>query len=268
MRKPKILIADNNKHFLGSLKDLLRTCHYDVIAVKTAQDAAFALDNDECDVAILDIRLRDDNDEHDTSGLEVARMRGCSIPKIILTQFGTVDLVAESMRPRAGYCRGVVNFINKEENEKLLEAIETALSQRVFIVHGHDNYPKEAVARYLEQSGLFPIILHEQENRGDTIIEKIERYSNVKFAIVLLTPDDEGRSKSDDKLEDRARQNVIFELGYFIAMLGRNKVRALIKDDIVIPSDYLGVLNITLDEAGAWKEKLKKELRAEGINIL
>lgn len=53
------------------------------------------------------------------------------------------------------------------------------LSNKVFIVHGHDGELKEKVARRLEQQGIEVIILSEQANRGRTIIEKIEAYSDV-----------------------------------------------------------------------------------------
>ena len=89
---------------------------------------------------------------------------------------------------------------------------------------------KEAVARTLEKLGLEPIILHEQENLGKTIIEKFESCSeNVSFAIVLLSPDDLGykKDKPPESAMFRARQNVILELGYFMGKLGRKNVVAL-----------------------------------------
>jgi predicted nucleotide-binding protein len=72
------------------------------------------------------------------------------------------------------------------------------------------------------------IILHEQPNAGQTIIEKVERYAGVAFAVVLLTPDDIGAEKGNEShLRPRARQNVILELGYFLARLGRKHIAAL-----------------------------------------
>ena len=59
------------------------------------------------------------------------------------------------------------------------------------------------------------------------MIEKVEANSDVGFAVVLLTPDDEGRKKGTElELESRVRQNVLLELGYFIGRLGREKVCA------------------------------------------
>jgi predicted nucleotide-binding protein len=138
---------------------------------------------------------------------------------------------------------------------------------RIFIVHGHDEAARELVARFLERIELEPIILHEQPNKGSTIIEKLEENADVSFAVVLLTPDDEGRKKGDSALRDRARQNVLLELGYFIGRLGRKHVCALHKGSVEIPTDYLGVLFLPFDNSGGWQLKLAKELKAAGFSI-
>lgn len=140
------------------------------------------------------------------------------------------------------------------------------LSNKIFIVHGHDNGAKSEVARFLEKIGFEAIILHEQANQGKTIIEKIDVYGNVGFAVVLLTPDDEGCARGE-RPSPRARQNVILELGYFIGRLGRDKVCALKKGDMEIPSDFMGVVWENMDQNGAWQQKLARELNAAGHNI-
>jgi len=141
-------------------------------------------------------------------------------------------------------------------------------NRKVFVVHGHDVAAKESIARFLEKIGLTPVILHEQPNLGLTVIEKFEQFSNVAFAIVLLTDDDEGYPKnSEGKKQRRARQNVVLELGYFIGKLGRDRVCALYIDGVEIPSDYHGVLYLGLDKSGAWRTKLAQELVEAGMKI-
>ncbi|PBH49591.1 nucleotide-binding protein [Clostridioides difficile] len=138
----------------------------------------------------------------------------------------------------------------------------------MFIVHGHDNGLKNEVARFLEKLKLKPIILHEQASEGETIIEKIERYSNVGFGIVLYTPCDKGGLANDGaELRCRARQNVVFEHGYLIGKLERKNVCALVKDDVEKPNDISGVVYVSYDESGAWKIEIAKELKAAGYNI-
>ena len=141
-------------------------------------------------------------------------------------------------------------------------------SRNVFLVHGHDDAMKESVARFLEKLDLRPIILHEQPNKGRTVIEKFEAHSDVGFAVVLLTPDDVGGlASSPDKLSRRARQNVILELGYFIGKLGRAKVCALYKEGVEIPSDIHGVLYVPYDAGNGWRLKLASEIKAAGLAV-
>ena len=116
------------------------------------------------------------------------------------------------------------------------------------------------VARYLERLGLETVILHEKANEGRTVIEKIEAHSDVGFAVVLLTPDDIGGLKREGvQAQPRARQNVILELGYFLAKLKRSRVCALYVPGVEIPSDY-PVLYIELDGKGGWRTLLAQEL--------
>lgn len=140
-------------------------------------------------------------------------------------------------------------------------------SRRVFVVHGHDGEARELVARFLKSMDFEPVILHEQANQGGTVIEKFEANSDVGFAVVLLTPDDLGRSLKEEELKPRARQNVLLELGYFIGHLGRNKVCALKRGDVELPSDYVGVVWEKMDDGGGWKLALARELKAAGHEV-
>jgi len=139
-------------------------------------------------------------------------------------------------------------------------------SNKVFVVHGHDDAAKEGLARFLEKMELEAVILHEQPDQGRTIIEKFEQYAGqVGFAVVLLTPDDLGAAKADPNQNVRARQNVVFELGYFAGKLGRGKTCLLRKGGVEMPSDLYGVIYTELDPADGWKMKLVKEMKAAGL---
>ena len=135
---------------------------------------------------------------------------------------------------------------------------------KIFVVHGHDGELREAVARLVEKQGIQPVILHEQANQGDTIIEKFERNSGVGCAICLFTADDLGRAKDIQCENKRARQNVVFEAGYFIGKLGRNKVVFIADQEIEIPSDLQGVVYTNTND---WKFSVLKELKAIGYDI-
>jgi predicted nucleotide-binding protein len=149
----------------------------------------------------------------------------------------------------------------------------------VFIVHGRNEERKTQVARLLEKTGQHPVtILHEQPNRGRTLLEKFEEHAGESaYGVVLLTADDLGAlrpavadamAKGDDvtnALEPRSRQNVVFELGYFFGMLGRQHVAVLHDEGVELPSDIGGLVYIPLDAGGAWQAKLLLELRSAGF---
>ncbi len=174
------------------------------------------------------------------------------------------DMIDEAI----GVIENDYDFDPNPKNNLPKKLKEGSISNRIFLVHGHDNELKESTARFLEKIGLKPIILHEQTSKGLTIIEKFEEYSDVAFAVVLLTPDDLGSKVGEqEKLKKRARQNVIFELGYFLGKLERKNVVALVKGDIEIPSDYYGIIYIGVDNNDGWKMLLSKEIKAAGLEI-
>ncbi|HEY1257408.1 MAG TPA: nucleotide-binding protein, partial [Terracidiphilus sp.] len=156
------------------------------------------------------------------------------------------------------------------EAEHIPEKLEASLQQNtriVFVVHGHDHGSKETVARFLTQLELDPIILHEKPNEGRTIIEKFEHHANVAFAVVILSPDDVGFAKNaPETKEQRARQNVIFELGFFVGKLGRIRTFALLLPGVTKPSDFDGVLYIPM-QGDSWKMEIVRELKAAGLDV-
>jgi predicted nucleotide-binding protein len=147
-------------------------------------------------------------------------------------------------------------------------------SKKVFVVHGHDHALKEAVAALVRRLGYEPVVLHLRPDIGQTIIEKLEREaSDAAYAVVLLTPDDEGRVRGGDgvELRPRARQNVVLEYGYFLGLLGRGRVAALVSDPhgLEPPTDVDGVLYIAAEavEDLGWHVKLALEMRAAGLEV-
>lgn len=160
-----------------------------------------------------------------------------------------------------------VNYPVQESDVHITE--RKTMSNKVFIVHGHDNAAIQEMARTLEKGGFEAIILHEQPDSGLTIIEKIERYADVDFAVVLYTECDLGRAKEMAQKDERyrARQNVVFEHGYLIGKLGRDHVCALVKGNVETPGDISGVVYVSMDSAGAWKMQLGKNMKAVGLSV-
>lgn len=142
-------------------------------------------------------------------------------------------------------------------------------SRRVFVIHGHDYAIRDEVTRFLLELGLDPVVLDEGAGGGRTIIEKFEHNSRgVSFAVGLLTSDDIGHPlTSPHQAAPRARQNVIFELGFFVGRLGRRRVVAILDDGVELPSDYQGVTYIRRTNATDWRIRLVQELDAAGLPV-
>jgi predicted nucleotide-binding protein len=184
---------------------------------------------------------------------------------------------AENMQTRLEILDSLIDLLDSHARLTSTGSVATTLetpdsaisSNRVFLVHGHNEAAIHATARFLERLGIDVVILREQPNSGRTIIEKFVDYSDVAYAIVLLTGDDRGgvASASEAELRPRPRQNVIFELGFFLGKVGRNRVCALHQSGVEIPSDYSGVLFLPIDNAGAWRLSLARELKSAGLSI-
>jgi predicted nucleotide-binding protein len=149
-----------------------------------------------------------------------------------------------------------------------LAAALVSRGRKVFVVHGHDEAALQAVARFLEKLKLEAVVLREEPDQGRTIIEKFEALAGeVGFAVVLLTPDDLAGIVGEPSQASRARQNVIFELGYLVARLGRGRACLLRKGEVEIPSDLYGVIYSEMDAGEGWKLKLVKELEAAKLDF-
>lgn len=179
------------------------------------------------------------------------------------------DITDELIQGPVGYKKNISKSLDTEK-----KAVEK-MSNKVFVVHGHDSELKNDIDIFLRNLGLEPIILHRQADEGLTIIEKFEKYSDVIYAFILLTPDDVGmtvseyqKEEANRKVEFRARQNVIFEFGYFAAKLGRRNVCCVYKEGVMLPNDISGLLykkvNNTIDSIGY---EIIKELKAVGLKI-
>ena len=196
----------------------------------------------------------------------------------------TVKEYKENIKRLSNHMQGDIERVDLIEclvkSEEVVKSNTTQVDmKKVFIVHGHNDALKIEVARTIEQMGLKAIILHEQEDFGKTIIEKFEDNAlDIGFAVVLITGDDLAVSKKDLEKEQkekgftavyrsRARQNVVFEMGYFIGKLDRAHVFELMEEGVEAPGDLAGVLYTEIDQEGMWKVKLAKRLKAVGYSV-
>jgi len=123
----RILFVENEERFLKERKDSLEQEGYEVIPAYNPTEARRAFDQYRVDLAIIDIRLIDDTDEKDISGLMLAKETASSIPKIILTRFPTYNAVREAYGPNLDELPAAVDFVDKTEGpDALLRAVRRA----------------------------------------------------------------------------------------------------------------------------------------------
>jgi CheY-like chemotaxis protein len=267
MGSARILLVDNMEDSLKRWGSYLEEEGYKVFTANSSEDAMKEINRRKgLDLAILDMRLREENNPEDYSGLALARQIGDSMPIIMLSETPNWQGVLTALRPGERGNPIAVDFVPKSFTQlEFIAAVRRALRPRVFVVHGHDEEALRAVIDFLRERRVRPIVLRDQPKRGMAIIDAFEEYSNVHFAVALLTPDDVGGKAGSPpgQLRPRARQNVIFELGFFAGKLGREHLAVLYKEEVDIPSDYQGVLYISM--ADDWREKLARELEAAHI---
>jgi predicted nucleotide-binding protein len=174
-----------------------------------------------------------------------------------------IDRAVAVLRGEAGSLREDLQFAAAPTASPATIATPTP-SDEVFIVHGRDSPAKLEVARLIQKAGLRDVILHEQPNQGRTIIEKFEAHGGAAgFAVIVATADDVG-GPDPGHLQPRARQNVIGEMFWFAGRLSRERVCVLVKGAIEMPSDFAGIGYTEMDDRGAWKAELLRELQAAG----
>jgi len=263
----KLLLVEDNSFFAQRIAEYLVDNGIDTITVRTTQEA-LSVSLDDFGGAIVDVMLPNDPA---VSGIPSEEARGGYLSGIALTRrlrqkvpdFPIVLLSAELVGGEArtwakdhGY-----PFVSKvEDRSRLLTALSDlglvshVARPRAFIVHGHDEVMLRELKDYLQNTLKWPepVILREQPNGGKTIIEKFEENAGlVDWVFVLLSPDDKVFDPKTNDEKRRARQNVIFELGFFYGLLGRHEGRVIVvkRGDIEIPSDIHGVICISVENS-------------------
>lgn len=197
-----------------------------------------------------------------------------SITEIKEIQYGKCICLSNGGKVNC-YSTGKYNVQGKaqaqDQIKAILEGTAKQNNRKIFVVYGHDEIARTQLEALLRRWDLEPIILDQQASGGQTIIEKLEEYgADVGYAIVLATPDDDGKAKSETAYKSRVRQNVVLELGMFLAKLGRERVAILLKEaaDFEKPSDIQGLVYIPfqnkVDEVAL---SLIRELSRQGYKI-
>jgi predicted nucleotide-binding protein len=277
-----ILWVDDDLFFMQALVDRVTDEGYPVITADGPDQALELLEarNESIRLAILDMAMPHgqafsalESKGGYATGLALARRIRNDYPDIQILAFS----VATEPETIDWFRKHTLGYLIKPARlEEILRTVNAAMGPRglankrklrAFIVHGHDEVALLSLKNYLQNTlGLpEPVVLREQASAGRTIMEKFEDLATTAdIAFVLLTPDDTVLNGEDLSMKtSRARQNVIFELGYFLGKLdrGSGKVLLLHKGQSELPSDIYGVVYVDISNGvEAAGEQIRREL--------
>jgi predicted nucleotide-binding protein len=237
------------------------------------------------DGIIMDVRLPPGEDGRDNILTRGGSEAGLLLAKEIRRDFPDMPIIGFSVEyaggdvarwfssNAAGYIQKTPMSNNERTSKQIIDLLEgRKIMPRVFIIHGHDSMEKLQLKNYIQNTLNLgePIILHEVASQGRTLIEKFEDETDeVDLVFALLTPDDKIATQNDsEEIKYRARQNVIFEIGYFYGKLKRKTAKLLLlhKGKLDIPSDIQGIVYIDIsDGIIASGELIRKELKSLDI---
>lgn len=131
----KILLADNDNVFLNTYTEILGQAGFEVITATTPQDTRNKLEDNDIDIAILDVRLLDDEDPKDFGGIRLAQTLPSELPIILITSH---DEVVKDDIPPEKLPTTVVDLIPKGESpDRLLKTI-----RRTLLLSKHQEVPR------------------------------------------------------------------------------------------------------------------------------
>jgi predicted nucleotide-binding protein len=275
---PNVLYVEDDKYQAIPYEHAFRDAGFKVTIKKSVRQCLAAFRSHKFDVIVLDVMMsggkeinRIESAGGFRTGLALARKireSDPSTPLVALTN--SVDVEVTDWFGRTARAL----YLNKATTQprhaarliaRLLRLPGAALN--IFLVHGRSESLRRELQRYLihDEIGV-PIVLADQPSKGMTLIEKLEHYgTEADVVFVLATPDDVGRLAGRPEEERaRARQNVIFEAGYFLGQLRRlsGRIFLLHGRELEWPSDMNGIVYIDVSEGipAAW-ENIKRELR-------
>lgn len=280
-----VLLVDDDVFSSSVMAEELKLSGFDVLEGRTLNEAKEIVTSNEIDAAVIDVMFPVGGDgtltQEDILTTRGGFRSGKNLAVWIKTHCPGMRLIAYSNTVEEDvkdwFREKGDGFLSKTISKPgdvvryIRKILGLASGAKCFIVHGHDENSKYELKNYLQNKLKFPepVILHEQPSLGRTIIEKFEEESrDADLVFVLLTPDDKAAPvKASNAEKRRARQNVIFEMGYFLAKFGRKRGRVILlhKGELELPSDIAGLIYIDISSG---IEAAGEEIRREVADFL
>jgi predicted nucleotide-binding protein len=164
-------------------------------------------------------------------------------------------------------------FLTKPNTVTKPSTGSSSTKRRVLVACGSDEEMKQALTWALGKLWLVPVVLNEEPGHGRKIVERFTDYGDIGLAVVLLSPDDYVYAKSEEatKRKLKPRQDVIFELGFLMGKLGRDRVLVFYKESekgaFDVNTDFEGIKTIPFDDRDSWRLALIRELTNNGYTV-
>ncbi len=273
------LFIENDEMLAIQYEDYLLQAGFDVFYTNSVEEALSVAAEKPFEVVIIDIMMNSEGvygERESGGGVNTGKILARDLREILPnTKIVALTNHTDAHIERLFSLDDSMAFFRKKDTppEMFPKLLRRALRKSdepptSFIVHGHDHDAVSGIIDFLgEELGWpAPVVLKDSPSKGRTICEKFEEYADdAELVFVLVTPDDFGFLAADNtQKEERARQNIIFELGYFYGLFGRKsgKVLLLQKGSTTLPSDLDGIVRIDISKGLASKE-VRNNIRLE-----
>jgi predicted nucleotide-binding protein len=267
-----VLLVENEPNVARNVTRSLALDGYRVLHARSVREAIeqAKVNRDSLRFIALDLGLpdykpysREETDDGNLAGIFLIREFAQLVPKARIYVKTQVRPSAEA-HAAIKFFESVVEFswqgYDTDAIKKIANGIYSpnGISPVVFVVHGRDAHALAGLTNFLDERLELgrPIILRDVKGDNRTIIEKFEECAReADLVFVLMTPDDTVGTLR------RARQNVIFELGYFMGAFGRRSDKLIIlkSGDVEVPSDINGMWSI--DVSNGFTSDTERKIR-------
>ncbi|GEM_PF-6472732 len=160
--------------------------------------------------------------------------------------------------------------VDAQESIVEISAQEPKTLARVLLVPGSDQLINNEVAAFLRSLAV-EVTMYSQSEEQAPLIDRLNRYAYSDFIVVIFSPDFYfyPRTQSHENASIMAPQEMVFQLGYLVAKLGRQKIVVLCQehDRLRRPTDYFDLYYVSLNPMGSWKTDIVNRMKSSGVPV-